>query len=1557
MNANAFAVFDPSDVYVVFSSTQIKSATDNRGTFDAGDPDIYHQDAADGGGGQLSLFDNSGLIDWRDALRPPAFDRDDPETWGEGPRRDEALEILDELDELDRARATGHTDIDLWMEGERKDEAQDIEDQMRGIDAADLSDDMDAWAEGPRRDEAVALRALLDYEGMLHRRMDDLPQWAREAEGVRELRAELEAVNAESLTAEGEEQEALDEALGEWGEALDAEIRALLEERFEELADEEQEYLDDEHGRLLDRLKELKAEERAASEARAEELEERFEELADEASESYGQDAAQRLAPNGKPSNLDAKQHGEVRTDAFKGFFGDWETAAAVQAARDFLDNSEPVASITGNEIPQSAAPLTDRVAEYYKKTGNEVVNNKELGDVKLDRRGIRDSLGHGIGKEKIAAYALVPDVIKNGFVYMREHNWKGRGYDTAVLIANVQIGGDDYICEVVVKRSLNRQGFYLHEVEIKKGLNSAFLTVLNNGAPPKPRLIIAQYAQQGANVSKVVDANGEPLVVYRGAIEEQNIPKTSFEAGVGIFLTDNEAVAEQFTFPREYGELVTGRWNEETEEYEDIDAGPVYPLFANIRDPKIFEGQEAQHLTDDTRAQSEAIRKARQEGHDGVILRGVLEGVDDPQRGTTYIVFSPEQIKSATDNRGTFDAGDPDIYHQTYSEDEAAAMGLGEEMPAEEGGLIEGEAPDTEAAYREGEAAGRAEAEAEWRERMLDLEVKRRLQVGSERAQGQMRVDALRARLRHIADVKREVGRLVGGIGRMARSEGIIWAKQQEIRELLEGYDLMRRTDATLEKRREIESWLREDPALAGALAPEDLEYLDTMTLGEMTMDDLRGLYERVRELYEEGRREHQMWTAERQERRDRLHKDLRDSLAKTKAKTAKIRTSREDMGKQYKGVKGKLEKARDHIHAAFMSRDRFFDFLDRGKAKYRGAFVQTFVDRMSAAHGEALRRATERHKWVTEKLRDLGFKMRDFSRKATEIDGKVWTWSMIQELYLGMRNEDKANAIIWGCFVNTGAYTPEQARSIVDRLIGMLSDDMKAAAELVAQDHDANFDRINEAMIAATNKGMEKVQDYTSIHRMEHMSTEGLIDAQTADDMAKGVASAGLLRKLEDGFTKARVKMGDRNQAAIQLGLWENWHRDVSAHERAAAMLGLAGDVTSALLSRDPDGETIGKMVKERFGDEAWRTLVSFFNDDVMDGAAIAHDILGHASGFLARNMSVAYLAGNVATVIKQTASYPRFLVTAGPHRLILATAKFLTSPFKFMARVTEMSPMLKERAGSEILQAIREDPRWGQRMHQRALDILLAPIGMMDRATCAIGWQATYDANVAKLGHEGAVREADRAVRLTQPISSARDKSRIWRQQGLVRLGMMFTSDAAQTFGMTAYDLVQKLTSGELDETVRGFWSLMVLGLTAVWIKAMSEGIPWDDDEEEWGEWIADAFTEQSILSIPIVGKEALALWGTMSGKGYRSQWSSVVAPVERAARAVKLWTDEDSEEEERTRAAWLTLDAMALGGVAHLPVTGARRALKAALALREDGLGAAGRALVGWPDRER
>ena len=509
---------------------------------------------------------------------------------------------------------------------------------------------------------------------------------------------------------------------------------------------------------------------------------------------------------------------------------------------------------------------------------------------------------------------------------------------------------------------------------------------------------------------------------------------------------------------------------------------------------------------------------------------------------------------------------------------------------------------------------------------------------------------------------------------------------------------------------------------------------------------------------------------------------------------------------------------------------------------------------------------------------------------------------------------------------------------------LIGLLSEDHKKAAELVVEDHNRNVDRIEAGLIHAFQKGMDRETDYTSMRRLESLSPMGLIDAESAEALTDGMADAGVLRRVEDGFMKKRVEIKDENQTSIGLGLFSNWHEDVSRHEHSAAMASTARDLAGALLMRNPvDGQTIGKMVKERFGDEAWRTLVDFVNTNVTDDARLAHNLLDGMCNTMAKNMAIAYLAGNLGTVLKQTTSIPRFLITAGPHRILVSIAQFLTQGPKFLEKVYELDPQMRDRAGSPILTMLRQDPRWGRRMYQRGLDWLLAPISIMDRWVAAIGWKATYDANLRRLGHEGAVREAQRAVRLTQQPANAKDAARMWRQNGFVRLSMIFTSDAAQTFGMTAYDLVQQLRSGKL---VRAFSTLTALALTGILMKAASEGLPSDeDDEDEDRSWVLEAFMEQFISSIPLVGKEAMVLYDNLSGKRRGAQYSAFMTPIEKAARAWRLWTDEDSDEEDFRRATWLALEAFSLSGAAPLPVTGMRRIVQSMEMAEEDGMAAA------------
>ncbi|MGP1471874.1 MAG: hypothetical protein ACTTJE_09905, partial [Schwartzia sp. (in: firmicutes)] len=173
-------------------------------------------------------------------------------------------------------------------------------------------------------------------------------------------------------------------------------------------------------------------------------------------------------APNGQPTNLTEAQWLLVRTPAFKAWFGDWEVSNALA----FALHGEPITSITGKEFQSDGVKLTDKVPKWYAENFNGSVSHPELGEVKLDLEGVKDSLGHGMGREKAAAYAAVPYIIQHGIVYDRQSNWKQRGFDTAVIIAPIEIGGERYAGEVVVKRLPAGKAFTCMKLRYKKSSN-----------------------------------------------------------------------------------------------------------------------------------------------------------------------------------------------------------------------------------------------------------------------------------------------------------------------------------------------------------------------------------------------------------------------------------------------------------------------------------------------------------------------------------------------------------------------------------------------------------------------------------------------------------------------------------------------------------------------------------------------------------------------------------------------------------------------------------------------------------------------------------------------------------------------------------------------------------------------------------------------------------------------------------------------------------------------------------------------------------------------------
>ena len=128
------------------------------------------------------------------------------------------------------------------------------------------------------------------------------------------------------------------------------------------------------------------------------------------------------------------------------------------------IQNMDPVAEVTGTEIPRSGK-LVDRLASFVNAIGNKV-NRPGFGDVLFCRGRIKSSMiGHGTGPSKIETFAAVPDVIRNGQQIDYQQNWKGRGYDTYTFAAPITYRGQPTYLGVIVTKDSASNRYYLHEV------------------------------------------------------------------------------------------------------------------------------------------------------------------------------------------------------------------------------------------------------------------------------------------------------------------------------------------------------------------------------------------------------------------------------------------------------------------------------------------------------------------------------------------------------------------------------------------------------------------------------------------------------------------------------------------------------------------------------------------------------------------------------------------------------------------------------------------------------------------------------------------------------------------------------------------------------------------------------------------------------------------------------------------------------------------------------------------------------------------------------------
>lgn len=155
-------------------------------------------------------------------------------------------------------------------------------------------------------------------------------------------------------------------------------------------------------------------------------------------------------------------------------------------------------------------------------------------------------------------------------------------------------------------------------------------------------------------NASKVVDDNGEPMVVYHGSRNSLTYFSKGF-AGKNNPDIDVSRLGFFFTDDVEEAEYYTGKTTNDGYE-RDGDTPQVYNTFLNLRDPyEVSTGKDATYYIDN----NTQVLYAEDDGYDGVIVQG--------ESNTVYLVFEPNNIKSATENTGSFDGMNDDIRYSSY--------------------------------------------------------------------------------------------------------------------------------------------------------------------------------------------------------------------------------------------------------------------------------------------------------------------------------------------------------------------------------------------------------------------------------------------------------------------------------------------------------------------------------------------------------------------------------------------------------------------------------------------------------------------------------------------------------------------------------------------------------------------------------------------------------------------------------------------------------------------------------------------------------------------------
>ena len=309
------------------------------------------------------------------------------------------------------------------------------------------------------------------------------------------------------------------------------------------------------------------------------------------------------------------------------------------------------------------------------------VVNDESGMVVEIAPKGIKETFGKGnrfetlpreIKLAKLSTIYDIPNIIKVGRLSeadVKNYHNENSSLRYAYIVGDAEINDESAIIKITVRQSPQKNKFWMHQIDIdtkenieskptganserasaKMGLTTFDIddSLSQSEGDVKPKFSFdssveetkdqiytdnfkewfGDWQNDPENASKVVNEDGTPKVVYHGTDNSFTVFDISLAGqnsynfyGDGFYFSDKKKGA------RNYGDN-------------------IIPAYLDIKNPYYATEKDAGRINP---------KKLIEQKYDGIIIKS--------PSGENFVVFNPTQIKSATDNIGTFDKSNPDI-------------------------------------------------------------------------------------------------------------------------------------------------------------------------------------------------------------------------------------------------------------------------------------------------------------------------------------------------------------------------------------------------------------------------------------------------------------------------------------------------------------------------------------------------------------------------------------------------------------------------------------------------------------------------------------------------------------------------------------------------------------------------------------------------------------------------------------------------------------------------------------------------------------------------------